>query len=198
MSLCLGNSYSESGLKRLAMESDNASPTGSWLRKIISKISQKTMQIQLHQSLDKTSCVIRHILPYYTNSFTARSKAKNNLTHFMLTYKQLSKKPKSLLSFTGVTRQQFDVILKDVRKNHRIEEKKRLSKAKRKRSIGAGRKFDLSLEDQLVMLFVYYRMYLTCELTGYLFGLDQSNVYRNIRFRAGSKKNSFYSCKTIL
>ncbi len=100
----------------------------------------------------------------------------------MLTYKQLSKKPKSLLSFTGVTRQQFDVILRDVRKNHRIEEKKRLSKAKRKRSIGAGRKFDLSLEDQLVMLFVYYRMYLTCELTGYLFGLDQSNVYRNIRY----------------
>ncbi len=100
----------------------------------------------------------------------------------MLTYKQLSKKPKSLLSFTGVTRQHFDVILKDVRKNHRIEEKKRLSKAKRKRSIGAGRKFDLSLEDQLVMLFVYYRMYLTCELTGYMFGLDQSNVYRNIRY----------------
>ena len=52
MSLCLGNSYAESGLKRLAMESQNHSPTGSWLRKIISKISQKTMQIQLHRSLD--------------------------------------------------------------------------------------------------------------------------------------------------
>ncbi len=116
----------------------------------------------------------------------------------MLTYKQLSKKPKSFLSFTGVTRQQFDAILKDVRKNHRIEEKKRLSKAKRKRSIGAGRKFGLSLEDQLVMLFVYYRTYLTCELTGYLFGLDQSNVYRNIKFRACSKKINSYSFKTIL
>ena len=69
----------------------------------------------------------------------------------MLTHKQLSKKPRSFLSFTGVTSQQFDVILRDVRKNHRIEEKKRLSKAKRKRDIGAGRKFDLSLEDQLVM-----------------------------------------------
>ena len=33
MSLCLGNSYSESGLKRLAMESDNASPTGFMVEK---------------------------------------------------------------------------------------------------------------------------------------------------------------------
>lgn len=29
MSLCLGNSYAESGLKRLAIESENHSPTGS-------------------------------------------------------------------------------------------------------------------------------------------------------------------------
>ena len=69
----------------------------------------------------------------------------------MLTHKQLSKKPISFLSFTGVTKQQFDVILKDVRKNHRITEQKRLSQRQRKRDIGAGRKFDLSLEDQLVM-----------------------------------------------
>ena len=100
----------------------------------------------------------------------------------MLTYKQLSKKPKSFLSFTGVTRQQFDVIVIDVKKQHHLTEKARLSKRKRKRGIGAGRKFDLSIQDQLVMLLVYYRLYLTCELTGHLFGLDQSNVSRNIRY----------------
>ena len=98
----------------------------------------------------------------------------------MLTYKQLSKKPKSFLSFTGVTRQQFDVILRDVKKQYRLTEKARLSQRKRQRDIGAGRPFDLSIQDQLVMLLVYYRMYLTYDLTGHLFGLDQSNVSRNI------------------
>ena len=118
----------------------------------------------------------------------------------MLTHKQLSKKPRSFLAFTGVTRQQFDVILRDVRKNHRITEQKRLSQRQRKRDIGAGRKFDLSLEDQLVMLFVYYRMYLTCELTGYLFGLDhtEQRLQKHQIFRACSKKDSSYSFKTIL
>ncbi len=32
------------------------------------------------------------------------------------------------------------------------------------------------------MLLVYYRMYLTYDLTGHLFGLDQSNVSRNIKY----------------
>ena len=108
----------------------------------------------------------------------------------MLSCKKLSKKPKSFISFTGVTRQQFDVILKDVKKNHHIQEEKRLSKRTRKRAIGAGRKFDLSLEDQLVMLLVYYRLYLTYDLTGYLFGLDQSNVYRNIRYLEPAVRHS--------
>ncbi len=68
----------------------------------------------------------------------------------MLTYKQLSKKPKAFLSYTGITRQQFDVILKNVRKNHCITEKQRLSKGKRQRDIGAGHPFDLDVKDRLV------------------------------------------------
>ncbi len=100
MSLCLGNSYAESGLKILAMESDNASPTGSWLRKIISKISQKTMLIQLHQSLDSTVSKLRelgvfdmpvtvaidkHLIPRYDklpNHSLIKSKSKNSTIHF--------------------------------------------------------------------------------------------------------------------
>ena len=89
-----------------------------------------------------------------------------------------------------MTRQQFDVIVIDVKKQHHLTEKARLSKRKRKRSIGAGRKFDLSIQDQLVMLLVYYRLYLTCELTGHLFGLDQSNVSRNIRYLEPAVKQS--------
>ncbi len=49
-----------------------------------------------------------------------------------------------------MTKQQFDVILKDVRKNHRITEKQRLSQGKRQRDIGAGYPFDLDVKDRLV------------------------------------------------
>ena len=108
----------------------------------------------------------------------------------MITYLKLSKKPKQFLSFTGVTLQQFDIISKDVKKQYQITEKERLSKRKRQRKIGAGHKFDLSIEDKLVMLLVYYRLYITCELAGYLFDLDQSNVNRNIRYLEPAVKQS--------
>lgn len=108
----------------------------------------------------------------------------------MITYLKLSKKPKQFLSFTGVSLQQFDVILKDVKKQYPITEKVRLSKRKRLRKIGAGHKFDLGIEDKLVMLLVYYRLYITCELAGYLFDLDQSNVNRNISYLEPAVKQS--------
>ncbi len=100
----------------------------------------------------------------------------------MITYLKLSKKPKQFLSFTGITLQQFDALVIDVKKQYPITEKARLSKRKRLRKIGAGHPFDLSVQDKLVMLLVYYRLYITCELAGYLFDLDQSNVSRNIRY----------------
>ena len=108
----------------------------------------------------------------------------------MMTYLKLAKKPKQFLSFTGVTLQQFDAIVIDVKKQYPITEKVRLSKRKRQRQIGAGHPFDLSMEDKLVMLLVYYRLYITCELTGYLFDLDQSNVNRNIRYLEPAVKQS--------
>ena len=108
----------------------------------------------------------------------------------MLPYKKLSKKPRPLLPFAGATGQQFNVILKDVRRNRRKQEERRLSGRKRERAIGAGRRFDLELEDQLAMLLVRYRLHLTRELTGYLFGLDQSNAWRNTKYLEPAVKRS--------
>jgi len=108
----------------------------------------------------------------------------------MMTYLKLAKKPKQFLSFTGVTLQQFDDIVIDLKKQYPITEKARLSKRKRQRQIGAGHPFDLSIEDKLVMLLVYYRLYITYELAGYLFDLDQSNVNRNIRYLEPAVKQS--------
>jgi len=58
---------------------------------------------------------------------------------------------------------------------------KRLSKRKRTRKVGAGNHFKLAVRDRFLMLLVYYRLYITHTLSGFLFDLDQSNVYRDIR-----------------
>src|SRR5437764_3846287 len=55
-----------------------------------------------------------------------------------------------------------------------------LSNRKRKRDVGAGRPFKLKVKERFVMLLVYYRLYITYTLSGFLFDLDQSNVYRDI------------------
>ncbi len=55
-----------------------------------------------------------------------------------------------------------------------------LSKRKkdREREIGAvGRHFKLDLENKFLMLLVYYRLYITYTLTGFLFDLDQRVIY---------------------
>lgn len=45
---------------------------------------------------------------------------------------------------------------------------------------GGGHKAALSIEDQVLVVLMYYRLYLTQLLLGYLFNLDDSNVSRLI------------------
>ncbi|MDX1372404.1 MAG: transposase family protein [Nitrososphaeraceae archaeon] len=58
---------------------------------------------------------------------------------------------------------------------------KRLSKKKRTRKVGAGNYFKLKVKDRFLMLLVYYKLYITYTLAGFLFDLDQSNIHRDIR-----------------
>ena len=51
-------------------------------------------------------------------------------------------------------------------------ERRRLSRRKRKRDVGAGRPFKLKPRERLLMLLVYYRLYITYALSGFLFDLD--------------------------
>jgi hypothetical protein len=100
----------------------------------------------------------------------------------LLSYDGLSKKPLLFKSFTGLTVQEFDYIYnKEITKRYSNYELKRLSKRKnRKRDIGAGRPFKLDVKDRFLMLLVYYRLYITYTLAGFLFNLDQSNICRDI------------------
>ncbi len=78
--------------------------------------------------------------------------------------------------------QQFDEIYEEIAKRYDKYEIQRLSKRKnRERSIGAGRTFQLDIKNRFLMILVYYRLYITYTLAGFLFDLDQSNICRDIQ-----------------
>ena len=81
--------------------------------------------------------------------------------------------------------QEFDDIYNNkIAKKYDKYELKRLSMRKdaRERKAGAvGRPFKLDVKDRFLMLLVYYRLYITYTLAGFLFDLDQSNICRDIQ-----------------
>ena len=98
-----------------------------------------------------------------------------------LNYKKLSRKPRLFRTFTGFAQDEFDRIFRKINEGYETYEKERLNRKDRKRAIGAGRKFKLQLRERFLMLLVYYRLYITYTLAGFLFDVDQSTIYRNIR-----------------
>ena len=79
--------------------------------------------------------------------------------------------------------QEFDNMYNNqIIKKYTKYEIKRLSKGKeRKRDMGAGRPFKLDVKDRFLILLVYYPLYITYTLAGFLFDLDQSNICRDIQ-----------------
>jgi len=78
--------------------------------------------------------------------------------------------------------QEFDEIYEEIAKRYDKHEIQRLSKRKnRERSMGAGRHFKLDVKNRFLMLLIYYRLYITYTLAGFLFDLDQSNICRDIQ-----------------
>jgi hypothetical protein len=88
-------------------------------------------------------------------------------------------------SFTGLTVQEFDdVYNKEIAKKYNKYKLHRLSSKRkdvRERKAGAGRPFKLDVKNRFLMLLVYYRLYITYTLAGFLFDLDQSNICRDIQ-----------------
>jgi len=81
--------------------------------------------------------------------------------------------------------QEFDDIYnKEITKKYIKYELHRLSfkRKDRGRDIGAvGRPFKVDLRNRFVILLVYYRLYITYTLAGFLFNLDQSNICKDIQ-----------------
>jgi hypothetical protein len=99
----------------------------------------------------------------------------------MFSYDKLSSKPAIFRSFTGLEVSEFDSIYEEAESRYDDFERKRLSKREdRRNEIGGGRPFKLDLADRLLMLLVYYRLYVTSTLVGFLFDVDHSTVLRDI------------------
>lgn len=101
----------------------------------------------------------------------------------MLTYEKLHRKPKHFQSFTGVSVAQFSEILRAVEPVYAELERERLTKPDRKRKIGGGRNFTLGMEERLMVTLMYFRLYVSYSLLGYLFELDGTNIGREINQR---------------
>lgn len=93
---------------------------------------------------------------------------------------RLRKDPGTFRRLTGITPDKFDEIFIQLKPLYAEWNTKRLSRSNRKRKIGGGRHSALELEDRLLMLLIYYRTYVPHVFLGFLFGVDDCNVSRNI------------------
>lgn len=82
---------------------------------------------------------------------------------------------------TGITPAKFDQVLRGLQPRYEEWNQKRLSRSGRRRVIGGGRKFALTLEDRFLLLLLYYRTYVTYAFLGFLFALDESSVGREFK-----------------
>jgi hypothetical protein len=101
----------------------------------------------------------------------------------MLSYTRLARSPSLFRTFSGLEVPEFDSLYEKVESRYDGFEERRLSRPGRKKGFGeAGRRFKLGLDDRLLTLLVYSRLYITLALTQFLFDLDLSNIWRDIRY----------------
>ena len=83
---------------------------------------------------------------------------------------------------TGVKRKTFKLMVKEVQKHDR--------KIVVKKGNNRSRPYKLCVEDQILMMLMYYREYRTLFHIGETYGIDESNVCKNIKRIEGILKKS--------
>jgi transposase len=94
----------------------------------------------------------------------------------------LKKRPTLFRTLTGLPLDKFTELLKEIKPLYEQAETKRLNRENRKRKQGGGRQKQLDLSNQLVMLLMYYRLYVSQEFLGLIFSLHNCNVSRQINY----------------
>ena len=94
-----------------------------------------------------------------------------------LSYDELAGKPRILQSLTGLKPDEFETLLESFAKAWENFVSATFQREGRKRAYGAGRKPQLKqLEDKLMFILVYFRLYPTQAVQGFLFGLGQAQA----------------------
>lgn len=95
----------------------------------------------------------------------------------MLSYAKLRKHPKHLHRLTGVTIAEFEQLLDKFQSSWNMYEAELAKDPQRKRKFGGGRHPVLeNLEDKLLFVLVYVRMYPLLFLQGIMFGIEEGNT----------------------
>jgi DDE superfamily endonuclease/Helix-turn-helix of DDE superfamily endonuclease len=93
-------------------------------------------------------------------------------------YATLKNKPRTLRSLTGLNPSEFEALLPSFSAAWEGFVLETFERVGRKRAYGGGRKAHLSqLEDKLLFILVYFRIYPTQEVQGYLFGMSQAQTH---------------------
>ena len=95
----------------------------------------------------------------------------------MISYQKLAKRPRAFKSLTGLDIDEFERLFKKLAPARAKSEYQRLNRPDRKRAVGGGRKYKLELQDQLVMVMCWLRLYLNVEALGFFFGVVLAGLF---------------------
>ena len=94
-----------------------------------------------------------------------------------VTYAELRSKPRTLCSLTGLRVSEFEALLPSFDDAWDDFVQETFEREGRKRALGAGRKAHLQgLEDKLLFILMYFRLYPTQAVQGFLFGMSQAQA----------------------
>jgi DDE superfamily endonuclease/Helix-turn-helix of DDE superfamily endonuclease len=94
-----------------------------------------------------------------------------------MSYPALKSKLKTFQSLTGLNLQEFERLLDSFGEAWGTHVEETFYRKDRQRGYGAGRKAELEpLDDKLLFILVYFRLYPTQEVQGYLFGIGQAQA----------------------
>ena len=96
----------------------------------------------------------------------------------MLSYQQLKHHPRVLRAFTGLDQAEFEkLLIPFAMAYHAYMYDQHVTKKARKRRYGGGRKSRLvSMEDKLLFILFYFKVYPLQEVIAFLFGTSQGRV----------------------
>jgi hypothetical protein len=94
---------------------------------------------------------------------------------------RLMRSPETFRSLTGLTPAAFQGLLALLEPAWHAAQQRRRQRPGRQRQPGAGPKHSLCVADQLLMLLIYYRAYVSHVFLAFLFHIDDATVCRNFR-----------------